>query len=72
MTIYGKICSQQDWAAEAAKAEATEQYRGPGRQTDQSMGKDPGYNAHPVYFYTVETERSLVSSQTGACETEQK
>lgn len=50
MTIYGKICSQQDRAAEAVKAELTEKYRGLGTQTDQSKGKDHGYYAHPLYL----------------------
>lgn len=72
MTIYGKICSQQDWAAEAAEAEAAEQYGGPGTQTDQSLGKDRGYCEHTVYLCVFADTESLASSQTGACEAEQK
>lgn len=33
MTIYGKLCSQQDRETEVAKAEATEQYRDLGTKT---------------------------------------
>lgn len=33
MTIYGKICSQHDWAAPVANAEVTWQYRRPAKPT---------------------------------------
>lgn len=50
LTIYGKICSQQDSAAEAAKADASKPYRDTETQTDQRKGRDQECNENQVYF----------------------
>lgn len=62
MTIYGKICTQQDWEAEAAKAEATLHYRGLGTQArEQGLWTLSTFSV----FLCVQTEYTLIHSQTG-------
>lgn len=40
MTIYGKICSQQDGAAAAVQQRQLGAGEGPGIQIERNMGKD--------------------------------
>lgn len=64
MAIYGKICSQQDWAAEAAKSEATELYRCLEHKLWPKNGERLQIFMHTKCIFACKDRYSLVSRQT--------